>query len=145
MIFKRIEESEIDIDDWFWLKKVADILPCDYNGVDLVRMIAARELFLFRFQEKCQGLILVEIRKHPGGSELYIFALVGKGLLKNSKEIHQEIMNMAKAANCRWVGGIAIRKGLQVLYEKVLHARPLGVAFLQEIEPWSAAAEKPKQ
>lgn len=116
--------SEIELS---WLERVAQT---DYHEIGvkyLLEEIVSGRITLWRIGglKEGSGLVGTSYAERRDGKEIWIELLVGKGLLKEAREVREAIHALVLRSGARWLTGFAVRPGLAKLYEEVfgLHAK----------------------
>lgn len=129
----RVLPEDMSDGDLAWLAKVCGV---SYTGVTpegLLPELVAGTLAMWRVNGGAAGVVLTQILQHPGGRELYMWGMAGKGIIENIETIYDGLKAYGASQGCRWVGGRALRPGLTRVYEKLLGVRPFAAHFVKEI------------
>ena len=76
------------------------------------------ELALWRGKgTKIDFLLLTQLRNYPGGKELFLWGVGGKGYLRSAAVVIPKLISYAKSNACRWLTGISARDGFEKVHE----------------------------
>lgn len=78
------------------------------------------------------ALVLTEVLTHNNGKELFVFGIVGSGIIRQRHEIFADLELVAKSLSCCWIGAQAIRSGSNWLGESLGFA-PVSTRYVKEI------------
>jgi len=89
-----------------------------YFGYDIhyvIEQVAHLKMQLWRGRG---FIVLTTINTHPGGKELNIWTVGGKGYIKEIPRIYETLKDFALKEDCKWITGFVDRKGFGRLYKE---------------------------
>lgn len=116
-MIKQIWIDELDEDS---IKALEQAVKVNYFGYEVKHIIEEvahlrMQLWLGKDGDKCY-VVLTKLTTHPGGKELTLWSVGGRGYTKNLSEIYTTLKTFAMKENCRWMTGFVDRKGFSKLY-----------------------------
>lgn len=128
----RIEYDALTDEDLAGIMRICKLNPLGDKPADVIRKIAGQNLSFWRLRKDDADVrLILEIRVHPGGNELLIFGLFGRGLLRHVPECLAFCKLVANKYFCVRITGEVYSKGLMKLYEK-LGAKPVFTKYILE-------------
>lgn len=97
----------------------------------ILTAVAQQHMDLWRLGD---GVLVTQLLDHPAGHELYLWALAGQGLVHDLEQHAEELCDIARRANCRWIGGLAVRPGLVRVLIRRLKVVPKYTYCLLEVD-----------
>lgn len=131
-IVQPLAVEEITEEDLHWFSVAAQSSPYGHTGDWVLEQVA--EKFLIALRIPNIGIVLIQILEHPGGKELYIWGLAGKGIFEKTAEIYDDLRFIAKVHDCEWIGATTARRGVGRVYERLLEAKPFALLYKKEID-----------
>lgn len=128
----RVSIMDLTEDDIKWLIRAIGLSYTGWKAEHVLLAASKGEMTLWRWTPG--GIIITQVYAHPATNVLYIWSLAGQQMLRSAKEIKSTLNSYAKERGCGWVEGLAIRKGLERVYGKVLGADPWAVSFRARVE-----------
>ena len=128
----RVPPEAVQESDLRYLQKAVNL---EYNGMtleDLFEQLAGGWLGIWRLEGEAQGIIAWKLLKHPGGLELFIWAVVGKGYIKAFPEIFEQVKAEANRMGCRWIAGDTRSRALDKVYA-FTGAKEISKHFVMEL------------
>lgn len=92
--------------------------PYGWEFKDVLEALRESRFAAYRWSGDFNGLMLVKVNAYPGGKELYLWHLSGKGFIKNMAAVHARTVELARSLGCRWMSTSAQRRGLQKFYAR---------------------------
>lgn len=86
------------------------------NLLKRLRAIQTGDLWLWEVRGE-RALVLTEINEHEGLHELYIYGIVGSGMIRHAAEIRDDLRTIAREYGCSVIGGNVMHRGLERLYQ----------------------------
>lgn len=100
------------------------------KSLEVAKMIHAEDLTVFEVEG---GLVLLQPIDHPIGRELYLYGIVGEGILKQGEAIVRDMKLLAKWWNCSMLGAEGLAEGwLKAAVN--LGFRPVSTRYLMELD-----------
>lgn len=115
--------------DWWWLNRAVEIIP---DGPSVAEVLEALERGILCYVRLPRGCLLLELHDYHGRKELFIFSLVGEGVLRGIGYLAEELRALAFKAGCRKITGVVYRSGLERVYRR-LGAKPAGQLMSLEV------------
>lgn len=118
--FKRMRFDELEASDLGLLIKAAETSRFGYKAAHLLEWIAHDKMQCWKGKgEGYHFLFLTMVNKHPGGNELEIWSLAGKGYVEKVPQIYEALKTFAKENECQWLTGFENRKAFSRIYKVV--------------------------
>ena len=125
---KQVWIDDLKDDDLILLDKAA---KTSYYGHELKHIV--EDIAHLRLQcwigrgPRSHFALLTKLTTHPGGKELAIWCVAGKGYVRNLEGIYERLKEFAKAEGCRWLTGYVDRKGFGRLYARFAPLKKYGL------------------
>jgi hypothetical protein len=116
---EQLDPREITEDD---LRRMIELLELDYQGKtvkDVLALAAQGLVQIWRAKDGPEGLIITQVLRHNTGKELVIWGLIGKGLFRYTKGLRQDLEEIVRQADARWLSGYTYDPRLQRIYERI--------------------------
>ena len=115
-VIEPVQPAALSDDDLRHLQQAATVGPYGYTAQWVIEQVAQGRMHLVRWPG---GLMILELRAHPGGKELFIWSLAGKGYFTNVGKIYQDLEMLARVEDCRWISGFVLRPGFKRIYSRL--------------------------
>lgn len=102
------------------------------NSMSLEQLLLERSLHRACVWKMPKALVVTQTLENGDGRELFVYGIVGRGMLRVLDDLAEDVRQIALAAKCDSIGGNVTRRGLEVLYER-LGATPLYTYYRMEI------------
>lgn len=131
--------SELAVMTWVSQAEPEDIAKLERlckevnDGSDVAWVLlehAANRLQIWRCAD---GLVVTQLLTETNGRELFVYGIVGRGIIGRLESAANDLKQIAKSFGCNKIGGNVLRPGLAKLYE-ALGARPIFTYYAMEIE-----------
>lgn len=122
-------------------RRLIELCNLTHTGItakEVLTMAAQGLLQLWVAKNGPDGLLITEVLRHNSGKELNVWGLIGDGLFRYFKGIRHDLVEIAKAADARWLVGYTNDPRLNRIYAKIAgeHARPFyRYLYLEDLEP----------
>lgn len=124
--------TQVTPDHIVMLRRLEREVPECYS-VDMMLMnVLQNRSWLWEVEGK-KGLVITEIHGDDPDKELYIYGIVGSGMIRLGKEIASDLTVIARSYNCKEIGGRVMRPGLERFYKDVLNAQRKYVYYTLEV------------
>lgn len=104
------------------VKRLLDACASDSYGMqfkDLLARLGQNLMAAYRWQGDFRGVMIVKVNLYPGGKEMYIWHLYGRGFLKHIAAVREATRELARGLGCRWVGASTKDPRLTKFYSKL--------------------------
>jgi hypothetical protein len=130
--FMSVSYTALTDEDLKGILKVCKLNPRGLTPKEVVQRIAAQQLSFWRLREDDADVrLILEIRVHPGGNELFIFGVFGRGLFGKISTALEFCKLIANKYFCQEITGNVYSKGLAKLYEGI-GAKPIYTKYMLE-------------
>ena len=128
-----IPPALLDAEDLGWLKHATTGCFAGVGPGVILPQVVQGNAQLWRFcGERGRGVVVTQMRDYPGGRELYIWQLGGKGVLREIDYIYGVLLDFAKQNYCVWIRGLAT-PGLARVYERKLGFKRRNIEVIIEV------------
>jgi len=127
-MFERVGVKDLTEGDLKKIIKITSLHPFGYNASDVMKaeMLGLKQIWRFD-----KGLLITMISSHPGGKELLVWGLAGRGVFKPG--FKEACWELARKLNCRWISAGTTGAPQARLYAMKLGIKPRGVCFFEEV------------
>ena len=122
--------GQVEPEDIEKLEALAKTTPEGSDATWIVLEHAANRLQIWRCAD---GLVVTQLLTNPNGKELFVYGIVGRGIIGRLEDAANDLKQIAKSFGCNKIGGNVLRKGLEKLY-LALGARPVYTYYAMEVE-----------
>lgn len=102
-----------------------------YQLHNIFDYLNAGTMAAYRWTGNFNGLTLIRVHTHPGGNELFVWHLSGRGFLEHIVEVRNLLKRMAREHDCKWVSAEARSMYLAKQYAKL--SKMTTVSFRMEV------------
>lgn len=99
-----------------WLAKACKAGVYGYTPQMILDCVAQGQMQLWSMDGE-RGIVITLVTIHPGGKELLVWGLAGKGVILNGS-LGEELKRVGGILNCKWVCGYLPSSSIERLYKK---------------------------
>lgn len=111
--------DKIDARDLTCLQIAVDVGIFGHRVEHILLEVEQHHMQLWRGEYNSERFVVItQILSHPGGRELKIWSVGGKGYVKALDKTYTTLHAFAKKYQCRWITGLVKRKGFERLYAR---------------------------
>ena len=134
MEMRPIKVEEVTVDELEYLSQSTSLSHDDTRPVDVCAEALRGKALIWRYRgdEGEEGIMVTQMIRRLGGTELFMYHLAGDGLADNGKFIMEALMKFANEHGCRWITGLATEYAAE-WFEKFLGFEKRSVFILKEV------------
>jgi len=127
--------EDLTVEDLENLARSTSLSYDDLRPVDVCREAMAGRALIWRYtgDDGESGVVVTQLMKRVGGTELFAWHMAGDGLSTNGKRILEVIEDHARECGCRWLAGLGTEYVADWLV-KFLGFRKQSVLVVKEID-----------
>lgn len=121
-MFKLTQASatELTVSDLKNIHKAALASYYGHEGKHLLPWIVDGRMTVWRGEgDGADFVILTVTNDYPGGKELYVWSLAGKGYIEHLPSCYERLKEYAEGLGCRWISGYIDRRGFARIYKNI--------------------------
>lgn len=105
--------------DLICLQKAVEVCYTGHRVEDVLRGLSRFELQLWRgINGPDTFSIITRIVQYPGGKQLEVWSIGGKGYVRSVEQVYGRLKEFAKESSCRWFAVTIERKAFLKLYKR---------------------------
>jgi hypothetical protein len=79
---------------------------------DILRAVEQGEIYVWSWGD---GVLTTQVKQRLQGRELFVHSLAGEKLVRKRALVEQDLLTLAREFNCRWIGAMTLRHGMEKL------------------------------
>lgn len=130
---ERVQLHSVSEEDLLWLIKACEANWTGISPEEIINEAMQDRVQIWRIAGRATGLVLTRTNRLPGGLELEVVGLAGRGIFPGQAgPIWADLLTLKKHWRCRWLTSHNVHPVLDRFYERLLGVPPRATLFVVE-------------